>query len=298
MKVLAFLVFASVGLVFAQAPAPAQPAVPPQSSAELPDLPDSTVIAEFEDHTKFTMADFRRWVAALPPENQPMALRDPRQLIKGWAHIMQMAHLAEQEKLDEKSPYKEQIQLQRYYTLAQAEMSEKMNNILVDNSELSTRYETEKERFKQVKVSAIYIAFGEKGLKEEQAKAKAERLLAQIRKGADFAKLARENSDDETSKAKDGYFATLTPTDNIPDALRTAVFKLKAGETSEPVRQPNGFYLLKAQEVSYKPFSAVRDQIFSEVKNQKLQQWIDLMSKQAEPKFVNPTFPPPAPTGK
>jgi hypothetical protein len=48
---------------------------------------------------------------------------------------------------------------------------------------------------------------------------------------------------------------------------------------------------LRAEQITYKPLSEVRDQIFTELKNQKFQEWLAEMSKQAEPKFVNPAFP-------
>jgi peptidyl-prolyl cis-trans isomerase C len=294
MKFLAILVFTLWGVAHAQTPAPPPPPAPQAPPPELPDLPDSTVIAELDDHTPFTMGDVRKYMAALPPESRPMAMRDPRTWIQSWSRMLQLARLAEKEKLDERSPAKEQLEFQRLLLLAQLEMQDKLLNTDVDSAEIAQEYDLTKDKYKQVKVNAIYIAFGDKGLTEAQAKAKAEKLLVQIRKNADFAKLARENSDDETSKAKDGYFATLTPSDNIPDALRAAVFQLKAGETSDPVRQPNGFYLLRAEQITYKPLSQVRDQIFSEVKNKKFQEWLNAMGKQAEPKFVNSTFPPPA----
>jgi len=236
------------------------------------------------------MGDVRKYIAALPPESQPMALRDPKAWIEGWSRMVKMARMAETEKLDERSPVKEQLEFQRLYLLANAEMSDKLTTTSVEGPQIASQYDATKDKYKQVKVNAIYIAFGEKGVTEAQAKAKAEKLLAQIRQGADFAKLARANSDDETSKAKDGYFATLTPADNIPDALRAAVFQLKQGETSAPIRQPNGFYLLRAEQVGYRPLSQVRDQIFTELKNQKFQEWLNDMAKQAQPKFVNPAF--------
>jgi peptidyl-prolyl cis-trans isomerase C len=267
------------------------PSAPP---AELPDdIPDTAVVAECGGQTSLplTMGDVRKYIAVLPPESQPQAKRDPKTWIQSWCRMVQMAHMAEADKLDQQSPVKEQLAFQRMLLMAQAEMQDKLNNTQVESPDIAQRYDETKEKYKQVKVNAIYIAFGEKGLTETGAKAKAEKLLAEIRGGADFAKLARENSDDETSKAKDGYFATLSPSDNIPDALRAAVFQLKQGETSEPVRQPNGFYLLRAEDISYKPLSEVRDQIFSELKQQKFQEWLNGMAKSAAPKFVNPAFP-------
>lgn len=292
MKSLVILLFAACAMC-AQTPSAAPPVKPPSAPPpDLPDdIPDSAVVAECGGQTPLTMGDVRKYIAVLPGESQPQAKRDPKGWIQSWCRMVQMAHMAEADKLDQQSPVKEQLLFQRMLLMAQAEMQDKLNNTPVDSPAIARRYDETKEKYKQVKVNAIYIAFGEKGLTEAEAKTKAEKLLAEIRGGADFAKLARENSDDETSKAKDGYFATLARSDNIPDALRTAVFQLKQGETSEPVRQPNGFYLLRAEEITYKPLSEVRDQIFTELKNQRFQEWLNGMAKSAEPKFVNPAFP-------
>ncbi len=70
------------------------------------------------------------------------------------------------------------------------------------NDEEDRYYEAHKSDYKQVKTYAIYIAFsnaaasqtgsdGKKILSEADAKAKASTLLEQIRKGADFKKLAQ-----------------------------------------------------------------------------------------------------------
>jgi parvulin-like peptidyl-prolyl isomerase len=100
----------------------------------------------------------------------------------------------------------------------------------------------------------------------------------------------KENSDDETSKAKDGDFATLRRNDNIPDAIRAAVFSLKQGEVTEPVRQPNGFYLLRADQVSYRPLSQVRDEVFTQLKQQHYAQWLDQTNRDTKVEFTNPAF--------
>ena len=121
--------------------------------------------------------------------------------------------------------------------------------------------------------------------------------MAQLKEGADFAKLARAESDDETSRAKDGDFATLRPNDTIPDAIKAAVFALKQGEVTAPVKQPNGFYIFRAQEVGYRPLSEVRNDIYSELKQQRSQAWMDQANKESRPQFTNPAFlgtrPPP-----
>ena len=120
-------------------------------------------------------------------------------------------------------------------------------------------------------------------------------LLAAIRGGADFVKLVKENSDDETSREKDGDFATLHASDNIPDAFRAAVFSLKQGDVSEPLKQPNGFYLLRAEEVTVRPLSEVRDEIYNELKNIRSDEWLRGMDSEAKVQILSPEFISPAP---
>jgi peptidyl-prolyl cis-trans isomerase C len=187
-----------------------------------------------------------------------------------------------------------------------------LNAGVVENDAVHAYYAANKEKYKQVKTDAIYVAFsnstagttgsdGKKVLSQAEAQAKAAKLLADIRAGADFAKLARENSDDETSRSKGGFFANLGPTDSIPEAIRNAVFALKPGATTEPIGQPNGFYLFRAESVSYRPLSEVQDQIYNQIKQDRFQKWFTDLRGNTPVQFMNPNFPggPAAPgTGK
>ena len=260
-----------------------------QALPPMPKLPDDTPIAEFDDGTKFTMGDFKKVYSVLSPAQQQMAMRDRMQFLQQWAFMRKLAHMAEEEKLAEKTPYKEAIEQYRLQILSEAKINDAINQVVIAPDEIVKSYENNKSKFSQVKVKALYIAFGD-SLNESQAEAKAKKLLADARGGADFVKLIHKNSDDETSRAKDGDFDTLRQTDNIPDAFRTAVFALKKGEITEPLKQPNGFYLLRAEEVSYRPLSDVRDDIYNELKNAKARQWLDRMNLSTVVKVLNPAF--------
>ena len=286
MKVLNVFLFACCSVAWAQtAPAPA-------AAPQMPDIPDQTTIAVFDDGVKLTMGDFKKIFAVLPPDNQPLALRNRQTFLQQWAFMRKLAQMAEKQKLDLESPAREQLDYSRLMILSQAELAEALNSIIVEPAEIVKSYDTDKERFKEIRVKAIYVSFGKGGKapSEDEAKAKAARLLAEIRGGADFVKLVKENSDDETSKAKDGDFATLRRNDNIPDAIRAAGFSLKQGEVTEPVRQPNGFYLLRAEEVQYRPLSQVRDEIFTELRQRHYSQWLEQTNKDAKVEFTSPAF--------
>jgi parvulin-like peptidyl-prolyl isomerase len=281
MKLLSLSAFLFLGAVWAQTPPPAQPT--------MPNLPDDTVVATFDDGAPFTFADFKRVYAALPPDAQKMALTDRRTFLQQWAMMRKLAKMAEQDGIDKESPTREVLEYNRYFILMNAKLNAQMVATEVQPNEIVNYYNDHKEEFKQVHLRAIYVAFGKK-LTEEQAKAKAEKLLTQTRGGADFIKLVKENSDDETSRAKDGDFLTLHPGDNVPDALRGTVFKLKQGEISELVRQAGGFYIFRADEVSYRPISQVREAIFSAIKDQHYKEWLDQVNRGVKVQYNSPTF--------
>jgi peptidyl-prolyl cis-trans isomerase C len=300
MKVASILLSACLTSLWAQTPPQAQAQPPAARAPKIPDLPDETQIAVFEDGTKLTMGDFKKLYGSLPPENQQMALRDRQMFLQQWGLMRKLSQMAEKQKLDQQSPIKDSLEYYRMMILSQAKLNEQMASTTVDPGEIVKYYDVNKDKYKLVKVKAIYISFSDdppepkskakKQLTEAQAKTKATALLAKIRGGADFVALVRENSDDETSRAKDGDFITLRSSDNVPEAVRTAVFALKKGEVSEPVRQQNGYYLLRADDVTYRPLSQVRDEIFSELKQQQYGVWMEKTNRDSKPTFTSPEF--------
>ncbi len=295
MKFLCLIAFACIGSVWAQTAA-APPAAPPPA---MPSLPDETVIAVFPDGAKMTMGDFKNLYAVLPPQNQQLALRDRKSFIEQFSFMRMLAQLAEKDKLDQASPAKEALAYYRMAILSQYKLNDAALSGTVEPGEIVKFYDLNKDKYKQIKVKAIYIAFSnetanassaKKRLTEEEAEAKAKKLRAEIDAGADFVQLVKENSDDETSKAANGDLITLRQSDNIPDALKSAVFSLKQGEVAGPVRQANGFYLLKAEEVTVRPLSQVRDEIFTEIKNQRYANWVEQVHREAAVKITSPEF--------
>jgi peptidyl-prolyl cis-trans isomerase C len=263
---------------------------PPQSHAPaLPDLPDTASVASCPDGHVITMAEMRGVLAAV---DNPQASANVREFLNQWCMMRKLAGLARDEKLDQESPTREQLLWSENYVLAQAEITHMANPTVPGDEEMAYYYE-HKSQYEQVKTYAIYIAFsnaaasqtgsdGKRILSEAEAKAKAEALLEQIRKGADFKKLAKEDSDDEMSRDKDGFFNDLKPTDPMPDSIRTAIFGLKKGETTDVIPQPNGFYIFRAEDITYKPYEEVRDQVDRALKQQRADKW--MRSVQAETK--------------
>lgn len=118
----------------------------------------------------------------------------------------------------------------------------------------------------QVKAAHILVKAAEGAGAEVEAKARATAAdaIRRARAGEDFAKLARELSEDPTSAQSGGDLGYVSRGEMVP-AFEEALFTLKQGEVSpEPVRTPFGFHVIKVSDVkpgTRKPREAVAAQI-------------------------------------
>jgi len=282
-----------------------------QSAAPKPDA----VIVTFEDGTTLTQAEFEALIPTLPVTYQTMAEQDQRHFLSVYAKFKKLAAKAESEKLTEKSPYKQGVEFAVAAALAQAEYLEFTNALVIAPEELEKYYNEHKGPYRRIKVSGIKVAFGgapadtdaapanasrvpKKALTEEEAKAKAEKLVNEIRAGADFTKLVQLESDDEASKAKGGDLGVWKMTDNVPDDLRAAVMGLEEGQISQPIRQPGGFYIVHCDAVTYPSLDEVKDTIFDQLKQEKAKKWLDDLDKNTKVEFPKNDPAPGAPDSK
>jgi peptidyl-prolyl cis-trans isomerase SurA len=91
---------------------------------------------------------------------------------------------------------------------------------------------------------------------EEDARRRLQALRERIAAGADFAEMARLNSEDGTA-ARGGALGWVYPGDTVPEFER-AMNALAPGELSQPVRTPFGFHLIEVQERRAADVSAER----------------------------------------
>jgi len=163
-----------------------------------------------------------------------------------------------------------------------AEVSAKVS---VQDADVSTFYQQNVERFKQgesVHASHILIgvAQGATPAEKSAAKAKAEAALKQVRGGADFAAVARAQSQDPGS-AQNGGDLGFFPKGQMTPAFEAAAFKLKTGAVSSVVETPFGFHIIKVLG-RRPPRTAPLDEVSGQIKDfltqgqreQKLEQFI------------------------
>jgi peptidyl-prolyl cis-trans isomerase SurA len=97
----------------------------------------------------------------------------------------------------------------------------------------------------QTRVRHILVRTSDQ-VSEGEARRRLEGLRERLLSGADFAQLARANSDD-ASAARGGDLDWIYPGDTVPEFER-AFQALKPGEVSEPVRTPFGYHLIQVTE--------------------------------------------------
>jgi len=255
-----------------------------------------TVVARYGDKT-LTAAELTAIIRINPSEAQKNMLKDPKGFIEQLALVRTLAAMAEKAKLDHQSPLKEELEAFRSQRLAQAQITAASNATLVSAEEQKQFYAANQDRYTQAKVKVLFISFGgktdpqaKKLLTEAEAKAKIDKLLAEIRAGADFVKVLKEHSEDKESVAKDGDFDPIRKSDGVPDHIKNAIFSLKPGQVSDPVRVANGFYLFRLEDLSTRSFEQVRDDIYIEMRQARFNEWLEKIRKSLDVKIENEDF--------
>jgi len=118
--------------------------------------------------------------------------------------------------------------------------------------EIAEQYEKEKKtRFTQgqaVRVRAI-TALLKPGADEKAARARIDAALAEVKAGKDFAAVAKEKSEDSTTKDKGGDLGFVSLGGSAyGKSLEEQALKLKIGETSAVFKDRTGFHVLRAEE--------------------------------------------------
>ncbi|MBQ3474917.1 MAG: peptidylprolyl isomerase [Bacilli bacterium] len=110
----------------------------------------------------------------------------------------------------------------------------------------------------------------EEGLSDEEAKAKAEDLIKQLDEGADFAELAKANSDDPGSAVEGGNLGFFNKGAMVAE-FEKAAYALKVNEyTKEPVKTTYGYHIiLKTEEAEKQKYEDVKENIITKLLEKK-----------------------------
>jgi len=150
------------------------------------------------------------------------------------------------------------------------------SKINVGDSEVQSYYDRHmKSANVQLRASHIFIAIPDDAdnatVIEREKLAKS--LLARAGKGDDFAKLAREYSEDAATRA-DGGDLGFIGRDILPKPLEELVFSMRVGDIRGPVRADRGFHVIKLVDKrtkEAKPFTEVQDDIRARLRQREME---------------------------
>jgi len=185
---------------------------------------------------------------AVPPE----AKRE--HLISYLADIIMVTQAADKKNLADNPDFKRRLAFLRNKLLMGYELQQEAKTALTDEALHQTYDEAVKSMAGQEEVRARHILV--QG--EDEAKA----ILEQLKKGADFATLAKEKSKDPGA-AEGGDLGYFTKDQMVPEFADVA-FKMYPGQLSNPVKTQFGWHVIKLEDKRTKQppeFEKVKDQI-------------------------------------
>jgi peptidyl-prolyl cis-trans isomerase D len=192
----------------------------------------------------------------------------------------------------------ERVKLQ-YLVMNAASMAPKETP---SDDDLRQLYESEIDRFTQrerrdVRHILITVDPNADAATAEAAKARIMAIRKKIESGADFGKVAKEDSQDPGSAAQGGDLGFIEKGLMDP-AFDQAAFALKQGQLSEPVRTRFGYHLIQVTKIDpakVKPFAEVKDQLLAQAKKRQSEgAYYDLAEKLANLTFESPDSLEPA----
>lgn len=115
-----------------------------------------------------------------------------------------------------------------------------------------------------VKPAHILIHLSQKASPAEQKKAeqKADSIYNALKKGADFAEMAKKFSDDKGSAIRGGDISWISKGQTVK-AFEDAAFSMKVGELHKPVLSEFGYHIIKLMgKQNFFPYDSVKNDIY------------------------------------
>src|SRR6266480_3163797 len=148
-------------------------------------------------------------------------------------------------------------------------------NVSVSKDEIKAYYNSHKSQYGQPQTRDVrHILVAKKAL--------ADQLYAQLKAGANFAKLAKRYSKDPGSAANGGKL-TVSKGQTVAEFDKTA-FSLKTGQLSPPIKSQYGYHIIQAlsdiKAATTTPLNrtvraSIKQQLEQQRKNDKMTKWLD-----------------------
>jgi peptidyl-prolyl cis-trans isomerase C len=225
--------------------------------------------------------------AQLPPM-APDAKKD--YLTTYVADMILVSKAAEAKKLGDTDDFKRKMALARTKLLMEALLQNEAKSAVTDEAMKKVYADAIKDVGNEQEVSARHI------LVESEDEAKT--VAADLKKGGDFAAIAKEKSKDPGSKDSGGDLGFFTKDQMVPE-FAEAAFKLDKGQVSDPVKSQFGWHVIRVDDKRAKQppsFDQVKEQIENYVQRKAQAELIQKLRAEAKIEKLGAKPADPAPS--
>lgn len=201
-------------------------------------------------------------------QNMPAQTEEAKRdyLVSYVTDMVLLSKAAEGRKLGDDADFKRHLAFARNKLLMEALLIGEGKSAVTDAAMKKVYEDATKQMGDEQEVHARHILFrvpdatDKKASDEAETKVKA--TIERIKKGEDFATLAKELTEDPSGKQDGGDLGYFTKDQMVPEFADVA-FKLDKGQISDPVKTQFGWHVIKVEEKRIKtfpPFEELKDQ--------------------------------------
>ncbi|MBL6986437.1 MAG: peptidylprolyl isomerase [Methylobacter sp.] len=190
---------------------------------------------------------------------------------------------AMQKQLDKSPELAAQLEAAKKALLTQADLQNFIKANPVTDAEVKAEYDSKIAAEKGTEFKASHILV--------KTEAEAKKLITELDKGADFAKLANKNSLDAKESQNGGDLGWFSSAQMVAP-FSEAVASLEKGKyTKEPVKTQFGYHVILKEDsraLTPPPLEAVKEQLTPFLQRKKVQNMIETLRKQAKVEILVP----------
>ena len=247
--------------------------------------PDPAKVIATINGRPVTAGEYDRLLAAMTPEVRAAARKQPAQVLEQFALFETILAEAEKAKLDQQSPYREQLADARRQIMVQAQIASKQAAVVVPPEDIEKAYQQHRSRYAQAKTKVIFLSRMTTSqtldgkTNDTRAPDHTRKLAAELRSrlnaGEDFVALAKKYSEDGLGEAGGDFPDVIRPNSaTIPAEMRDAILAAKPGDLLGPFEHQTGFYLFRVESAGTPPIEQVRAELDKEIRDAALRDYL------------------------
>jgi len=253
----------------------------PKTTSSAPAVSKSDAVAEVNGHyiAKATLDKLEKEIA----ERSHGQVFPKAKLIEELIQRELLIQDAEQKHLENSPEVLVQLENAKKTLLTQADVQDFIKANPVTDAEIKAEYDTKVAGENGTEYKARHILVKT----EDEAK----KIIAELDKGGDFAKLANKNSIDGKEAQNGGDLGWFAPTQMVAP-FSEAVVKLEKGQyTKTPVKTQFGWHIILREDSKAQtppPLEAVKEQMLPYLQRKKVQTMVENLRKQAKVEILVP----------